>query len=108
MVSEDREIYVDTKYPIPPDVDGIIYVSPDELDLLEEEKDWLETEDEEAQYVIEDSEGAAETMGTPTPLGVEDQQVVYPVGGAAQVHAVLLIEEVPYVSDYEIRIVPRQ
>ena len=103
MVSEEREVFVDTKYPVPAFVDGINYISPD---AEAEEEDWEDTEDEFANTVFE-SEQVSNVVEPPIPIEVVDEVVVYPVGGAGTVNAVLVIEEVTPVADYEIRIVPR-
>lgn len=104
MVSEDRVIYVDTRYPIPSDVDGIVYVSPDED---EQEEDWQEVESELSLLTVAESDQVSEVVEPPILLGIEEQVVVYPLGGSASVNAILLIDEITTASEYEIRVVPR-
>jgi len=104
MVSEDRVIYVDTKYPIPADVDGIVYVSPDEE---EQEDDWQDVEDELSLLTVAESDQVSEVVEPPILLEIEEQTVVYPLGGSASVNAILLIDELTPASDYEIRVVPK-
>lgn len=104
MATEDREIVVDTRYPIPAFVEGITYVAPSE-EILDE--DWSEVEETSPYLTLNDVDQTTEITQTPTPLSVIDQEISYPKGGSGVVNAVLLIDEVPYVTDYEIRVVPR-
>lgn len=92
------EIYVDTRYPAPPDVDGVVYYVAEDAPIP---ATWGTTE------VPTRTPTETALVGVPVPLEVIEQKVSYAFGGSAVASGVLIIDEIPYVGDYEIRIVPR-
>lgn len=98
-MADNAQVFVDTRYPLPANVDGVIYYVAETADSA---IPWQMAEPEEKSNSINPPINL-----TPVPLEVIEQKVTYALGGSAVATGVLLIDEIPYVSDYEIRIVPR-
>lgn len=105
MTSSDREIYIRPEYPMPRSVEGAFFVdTTGEID--EEDAQWYDAEIEDfASPLSTNEEDESDPVQTPVPLSIESPQTMYIApGGNAVVDAILIIEEVEGVEDYDIRV----
>lgn len=105
MSSTEREIYIRPEYPMPRGVEGAFFVdTTGERD--EDDSQWYdaELEDFSSQLSVGD-EDESDPVQTPILLSIEYPQTMYIApGGNAVVDAILLIQEVEGVEDYDIRV----
>ena len=105
MATDDRKIFVDSQYPSPPFVDGIVRVVPDVDPTV---VDWVDVDDTDYSALsIGEDAGLDDNIQVPYPLEVIEQKVITSLGGEAEVNGILVIQDIPGISDYEIRVVMR-